>query len=177
MCQPGEKLDPPEWTGSITGADFANRPHSEYRGLRVAPAPKYACVECKPEHVRSVYNRLWARGVEELAGLGLTVEQGLDRAIGYLSRGGSRAILFNGDPVCVFGEVDRMTWFQATEAFVDHYREITKRLKALGERGYIIYSQCVHPRTEAWFKRLGYKRDHWTGTTVTGKPLYRFVKE
>ena len=137
----------------------------------------YETVTCAPEHVEHVCAHLWERGVEEIAGFGLTPAEWRESVIERI-KGEAYAILHDGVPVCVFGQVNGMTWFQATEAFTEHHREITKRLHDMGaERDLVVYSLCIHPRTEAWFLRCGYARDDWQGETVTGKPVYRFRRQ
>ena len=125
-------------------------------------------------YVPYVFSHLWDRGVEELAGLGLTPEQAAEKALDFCLRDKSYALVAD-NPVCVFGLCQGTTWFQATDEFLTHHVAITKALREMSAgRDCVIYSQCVHPRTEAWFRRIGFVRDGWEGQTVTGKPLYRF---
>jgi len=128
-------------------------------------------------YIDYVFSHLWARGVEELAGLGMTPEQAAAAAHELAANGESYAYLA-GDPVCVFGAVDGCTWFQATDAFLEHHVGITKALTEMADKGeYTIYSQCNHPLTEKWFGRMGFVKDGWQGVTVTGTPLYRFRRQ
>jgi hypothetical protein len=131
-------------------------------------------VEGAAPHVPYVFSHLWPRGVEELAGLGLTPEQASAMAVENCSLGPSWALIAD-NPVCVFGVVDGCSWFQSTDEFTANHVEITQMARdATAPYDFVIYSQCIHPRTEAWFGRLGFVRDDWQDVTVTGKPLYRF---
>lgn len=128
-------------------------------------------------YVPYVFSHLWARGIEELAGVGMTPEQAAEYALGMCERDESYAFVADA-PVCVFGVCDGATWFQATEEFTKHHAAITEALRDMSAgRDCVIYSQCVHPRTAAWFKRIGFEPDGWQGQTVTGKPLYRFRRK
>ena len=131
---------------------------------------------CRPEDVNYVFDHLWERGVVELEGLGRTVEDGRQAALRRIAESESCAILYKGEPVCVLGHVDNATWFQATEAFTEHFEQITREMRDISEgRDFVIYSQCIHRRTEKWFRLCGYERvPEWQGETVTGKPVYMF---
>ncbi len=91
----------------------------------------------------------------------------------------------DGEPVSVGGIIEEepghfVTFFQATEAFDEHSWEITERLLARSEarpHQVFIYSSLVHPKSERWFRVLGYKRDEWSGVTAAGWPLYRFRRD
>jgi hypothetical protein len=127
-----------------------------------------------------VFAHLWDRGITELAGLGLTVAEGAQRAKDFAGKDESYTYWANEvEPICVFGAVNGVTWFQATEKFGEFHAGVTSALREMGKKpGYVIFSQCIHPRTEAWFAKIGYKADPtWHGETVTGSKLYKFVKE
>lgn len=133
-------------------------------------------LDAKP-YIAHVFANLWQRGVEELAGLGLTPEQGAEMAMRFALADESRAYLADGVPVCVFGAVGGATWFQATDDFDKHHVGITQAISDLSAKGeYTIYSQLVHPKAERWFNRMGFVRDDWQGQTVTGRQIYRFVR-
>lgn len=135
----------------------------------------YTVVNNAAPYVPEVFCRLWERGVKELAGLGYTVDEAARVAIDFCKRDESKALLADGVPVCVFGAVNGVTWFQATDDFVKHHREVTKCIRDLAKRkDYVIYSQCVHPLTERWFRSCGFVRDDFESETVTGAKLYRF---
>lgn len=135
----------------------------------------YEVVDNAAPYVPAVFSCLWERGVKELRGLGYTVDEAAQKAIDFCNTDESKALLVNGVPVFVVGAVNGVTWFQATEDFTKHYRAITRCIRDLAKRkDYVIYSQCVHPRTEAWFRMCGFVRDEYEGETVTGTKLYRF---
>lgn len=133
-------------------------------------------------HLAYVMLHLWPRGEEELAGLAMTREDGFKRFAHYVATGvTSGCVLADGVPILASGIVREgptaFTWFQATPAFDEHARHITRiiRREALDYPGVLhIYSQCVHEKTERWFHALGFVRDQWQGVTPTGRPLYRF---
>jgi hypothetical protein len=133
-------------------------------------------IPASADHVDFICANMWERGVLELAGLGLTVEQWRSKAHRFIENGESAAILFDGVPVCVIGLDGNATWFQATDGFLVHFREITKQLRKFGKTrpDTVIHSQCIHPKTAVWFRRCGFEWDGCVGATVTGKPLYRF---
>ncbi len=127
---------------------------------------------------------LWDRGKAELQGLGLTPETAFIECAGWIGRGPTGALLADGKPVCfsgtVIGELESFTWFQATDEFTDHVEEISRVLIEEAQQvpgDLYIYSQCIHPKTARWFSILGFDKDQeWSGTTETGKPLYRFKR-
>lgn len=125
-------------------------------------------------YIPYVFSHLWQRGVEELAGLGLTPEQGKEIAMQRTLQGESWAFVAE-NPVCVGGVIDGCTWFQSTDEFDKYHVEITHALTEISSKGdYTIYSQLIHPKTEKWFNRMGFVRDDWQGSTPTGRPVYRF---
>lgn len=131
-----------------------------------------------------IWARMWARGQEEIFRFGLDMRNSLPVYLGYAAKGRS-GVLFDGDePVIAAGivneELESWTWFVATDRFHDHAKEITKYMRKCTRehRGVLhIYSPCVHPDTERWFRLLGFVRDDdYKNTTSRGFPLYRFKR-
>lgn len=136
-----------------------------------------------PPALAFVLAHLWERGVEELRRIGLSRDEAFARFMDYAQRGRSGVMYADDVPVLACGtcpeEGGRFTWFQATDAFVDHAIQITRWLRKELKRDegpVYIYSVCVHPETERWFHALGCERDGWVGRTAAGFPLYRFAR-
>jgi hypothetical protein len=150
--------------------------------------------EAVPEAVNYVFDNLWERGGQELAILGYSVDQA--RAIvthQRLSGAPTLAVWIDGAPALICGLMrtdspDGMaTWFQATEAFTEHARQITKELRAKLEGAATTYnlkfieivSPCVHPKTGRWFAALGFRLDvdrHIRARDDLQQRLYRFER-
>jgi len=144
------------------------------------------------EAIEFVLNNLWERGQEELQIIGITPGIAAETILARRERGEPTFSFRAGDePVFIAGltrtdDPQAMaTWFQATEAFNEHAREITCRLRQGIEDiarahnlTYVeIFSACVHPKTGRWFKALGFDLDlDYHCRAKTGAPMYRFVR-
>lgn len=142
------------------------------------------------EAINIVMSNLWQRGLEELELVNVSRQSAAMqiaawRDQGYPSMGWS----VDGLPVFICGLVPdgklASTWFQATDDFTQHQREITRALKrkiedeaarlALDEVE--IFSACIHPRTGRWFAALGFELDI-DRHPAQGQPrFYRFVRK
>ena len=127
---------------------------------------------------------LWERGVEEFSRVGLTSQQGFDLFMEHAAKAERSGILCcDGKPVAVAGVVqepaESFTFMQATRDFDDHARAIVRwlRRRLNGCRPPLhIYSVCVHPGTERFFRALGFRRDEWQHLLPSGHPLFRFKR-
>lgn len=134
-----------------------------------------------PERLALVFAYLWPRGREEAKRNGLHVEDVYRLFLTYTHRGPCGILCADGVPVmasgiCADGD-SAFTWFQATDKFDDHAREITKVLRRESQKypgDVYIYSVMVHPQTERWFRALGFAKDDWEGKTAANWPLFRF---
>lgn len=114
-----------------------------------------------------ILRNLWDRGRAELVQLGLTMDAAFWRFRNFAAEAWHPQILeFDGVPVVVTGinadESGSFTWFQATEEFARHASAITRHIRreAAAYPGPVsIYSTCVHPETERWFRVLGFDVD------------------
>jgi hypothetical protein len=135
------------------------------------------------DDISYVVANAWERGKTELEMLGLDAERAVSQFVDFTKKGGSWVGVVDDVPVAVTGIVTDdptpFTWFQATDGFHENASRITRQLR-LGVKAHqgdlYIYSVCVHPDTEKWFKVLGFVRDGWTGLTPAGFTLYRFVR-
>jgi hypothetical protein len=159
----GSLLDPP-----------AGSTRASTRLLRIEPAQ---------DHLRYVLDNLWPRGVEEFERLGVTKEQAFDRFSGYIATGLRPIALVFDRPVVVTGigteGGEQFTWFIATDEFERHASAITRQIRREARHfdPLYIYSVCVHPDTEKWFRVLGFEKQDWRGTTAAGWPLFRFKRK
>jgi hypothetical protein len=126
-----------------------------------------------------VMDHLWPRGQEEVRRLGIGDGRGHFWRLAHQGRSG--CLLANDEPVLLAGICpdgdSHATWFLATAEFDKHFVAITRVLKreARQHKGLLyIYSTVVHPKTERWFKTLGFTKDDWQGKTAAAWPLYRF---
>jgi hypothetical protein len=127
-----------------------------------------------------VLRNLWPRGVTELELLGLSDPFRYFRDCA--THGHRSGVLeHEGTPVLVSGiaaDADgAFTWFQATTEFDKHAAEITRRLRREAKAypaSLSIYSVCVHPDTERWFRVLGFSRSSYTRVLLSKATLYRF---
>lgn len=133
------------------------------------------------DNLRYVLTNLWPRGVQELALLGLTRDTAFTQFRQYARGYKSRVLEHEGVPVVAVGidsdEGGAFTWFQATEAFETHASAITRyiRREAKAYHGPLsIYSVCVHPATERWFRVLGFDRNSTYARALPHAVLYRF---
>lgn len=141
----------------------------------------------KPIDAKNLWHvlaHLWPRGEIEIQRLGLTREQLFYRFWDYAAHGRSGSLEFDGVPAAVTGIAteggESFTWFQATPAFEQHAKAITKHIRRVaGEhRGPLfIYSVCVHPETERWFRVLRFTPDGHEQQLPTGATLRRFKRK
>jgi hypothetical protein len=121
------------------------------------------------EGIDYVFNHLWARGREELKLLGWPTPEDARYAAHYFAGRSLKTSMFcnpDGDAVLVSGIIRPkgelpVTWFQATEEFQRYARPITKLMRseiASFREPLEVYSLCVHPDTERWFRLLGFTR-------------------
>lgn len=137
------------------------------------------------ESLRYVLSHLWERGQVELAALGLTTDQAFDRFKRYAAEGFKARTLVADAPVIVVGiasdECGAFTWFQATDEFERYASFITRyvRREAKAYPGPLsIYSVCVHPLTERWFKTCGFHKDNsWAKALPSGAVLRKFDRK
>lgn len=139
--------------------------------------------------INVIFSNLWERGEQELEVLGLSRQMAASEVAAWRDQGfPSMSWSVDGLPVFICGLVPdgkrAATWFQATEDFVPHQREITRELRRrieedaarLGFEELEIFSACIHPRTGRWFKALGFELDV-DRHPGNGQPrLYRFVR-
>ena len=139
-----------------------------------------------PAALAFVLQNLWPRGVEEMNRLGLNTLQAFARFMAYAEMPDADAAILSvdGEPIVAVGIAsegeERFTWFIATSQFDAHGKAITKFIRRYvreHEGALCIYSVCVHPDTEKWFRLLGFVRSAWVSETREGWPLYRFEKE
>ena len=136
------------------------------------------------DHILYVLSYLWPRGEEELQRLGLGKAEAYYRFADYCHHGRNHALIWDGKPVAIVGicnDADEsFTWFQATDEFADHAGQITRHIRreAAAHKGPLyIYSVCVHPDTERWFRVLGFINDNNSQTLPTGATLMRFKRK
>jgi len=140
--------------------------------------------EATPGRIDYIFDTLWDRGKEELRLLGHTSFTAKRLAREYVSTGISSGVLSGENPVLITGitrEPDgrAITWFQATDEFTRYVEPITRLMRHECEcfgQELSIYSVCVHPQTEKWFRILGFKLDGWMEKLPTGGWLRRFVR-
>jgi len=141
----------------------------------------------EPEYVVYILENLWERGREELRLLGVTtVSEAFIRMMDFIRGGTNSGVLCGpeGKPIIVTGMFredtgQMVTWFQATEEFTKYVEPITRlmmhEIECYG--GDIsVYSVCVHPQTERWFKLMGFLPDGWTEKLPSGATMRRFTK-
>lgn len=139
-------------------------------------------VPVTPQLLAYVLQNLWPRGEEELRRLGLSKADAFQRFWEYTKLGRS-AVLVADEPVIVTGiatEDESFTWFQATDQFDRHARAITKYLRAQIKKHdgpLYIYSVCVHPDTEKWFRVLGFVPTDYQERLLSGALLRRFERK
>lgn len=136
------------------------------------------------EAILYVLSYLWPRGEEELAKLGLSKAEAYYRFADYANHGRNQALIFDGVPAAVVGIAteghESFTWFQATNEFEKYASQITRHIRreAAAHKGPLyIYSVCVHPNTERWFRVLGFMPDNHSQTLPTGAELLRFKRK
>jgi hypothetical protein len=140
-------------------------------------------IEPAQDHLRYVLDNLWPRGIEEFARLGVTKEQAFTRFSDYIATGKRPIALVFDRPVVVTGigteGGEQFTWFIATDEFERHASAITRQIRREARHfdPLYIYSVCVHPDTEKWFRVLGFEKQDWRGTTSAGWPLFRFKRK
>ena len=152
---------------------------------------RHEVTEATAHAVDFIIENLWERGRKELDLMGYD----LDSAMGAIQSWRQQnlptmAVSFEGKPVFMAGLVPvkaqvMQTWFQATDEFTTHARQITvilrKRLEEEAEARNLaeleIYSMCVHPKSSEWFGLLGFSLDHdYHHVCSGGARLYRFVR-
>lgn len=143
----------------------------------------YTTHPIEPTLLAQLWENLWRRGHVELTRLGYTEQGGYEQFLKYGKQAvDSGIICADGVPVAVAGICPDgdgyFTFFQATEAFCDHVRKITKTMREHVRKHspVYIYSVLVHPDTERWFGVIGFKRDDWSGLTPVGTALHRFSR-
>lgn len=136
------------------------------------------------EAILYVLSYLWPRGEEELRQLGLSKAEAYYRFADYANHGRNQALIFDGVPAAVVGIAteghESFTWFQATNEFEKYASQITRHIRreAAAHKGPLyIYSVCVHPDTERWFRVLGFMPDNHSQTLPTGAELLRFKRK
>lgn len=132
-----------------------------------------------------VLDHLWLRGVEELQRLGMGREDAFYRFLHYARTGyKARTLVADDRPVVVVGIADdggeAFTWFQATAEFDRHASAITRYIRREAKAypdALHIYSVCVHPDTERWFKVLGFVPTGDEAALPTGATLRKFTRK
>lgn len=143
-------------------------------------------VPATPERIGYVLRNLWVRGEKELILNGLSKKDAFQTFCEY-TKGHYAGCLVDeeGVPVLVAGIVDdhgeSYTWFLATERFNDFASEVTRYVRRVIQRHKTdpvrIYSVCVHPDTEKWFRVLGCDKDEDFALSLpSGATLYRFKR-
>lgn len=127
-----------------------------------------------------VFKRLWDRGQREIEKLsGYADYSAAARIFMNLESEHRYSFYCNGKPVAVFGAVPSKntqdgiysTWFLATEKFTDIARGATRTLKKLLEektkdpscKVLKLVSAVDHPKSDRWFKMLGFTLDREEG--------------
>lgn len=111
---------------------------------------------------------MWDRGREELTYLGITPQKWLEGWKQRIARGD--AVSFGEAILGCDWEDSRTvcTSFQATRAFEDSQglritkemrREIPRLMEERGAKAAFVYSLCVDPGAEKWFRLLGFRED------------------
>ena len=140
---------------------------------------------CTTDSIYYVLSHLWARGKEELRRLDMDWERALYRFAHYAQTGHkARSLWADERPVVVVGIAsdggEAFTWFQATDEFDRHALAITKYIRkeaAAFDGPLCIYSVCVHPQTERWFRALGFAPTDHAETLPTGATLRKFERK
>lgn len=135
--------------------------------------------------LKRLWANLWERGREEIKRLGLTEQQALALFAGYAATGDGGILLADGEPVLVAGVIRAEsgsieTFMQASNDFERHYREIVRQMRRfvdkLTEPAYI-YSVTVHPKSDRFFKSIGFlPDDSFRERLPSGWTLRRFVR-
>lgn len=131
-----------------------------------------------------VLDNLWPRGEEELRLLSLSKEDALYRFLHYAKLGRNQTLWGDdGLPVVIVGiateDGESFTWFQATSHFDRYAMQITRHIRreAAAHAGPLhIYSVCVHPDTERWFRVMGFLPDGFEQSLPSGATLRRFTR-
>ena len=145
----------------------------------------YELVAWTPHFLAQLWSELWPRGETELGWLGYTMSEGFMLFMQHLRNAEVSGILLRGDkPVFVGGIVreknESFTFMQATKDFDSHARPIMRvlreKVRTYPPGPLHVYSVCVHPGTERFFRAIGFEREDWKQMLPTGHPLYRFKR-
>lgn len=133
-----------------------------------------------------MWPNLWLRGLEEIDRLGMSDKEAFDTLLSCSVRGRGGFLLADGEPVLIAGVMAADepavydTFMQATEDFPRHYREIVRQMRRYvnAVRGTVrIYSVTVHPKSERFFRAIGFEPDElWFRVLPTHWTMRRFVR-